>query len=181
MAKVGYRRVSSQYQNLDRQDLGPVDQVFEEKESGASKARPALQEMITYVRNGDEVVVWSIDRLARDLRDLQEIISEITARGASVTFLSEGLTFKSDSADPIAKLQLQMMGAFAEFERSIIRKRQTDGIAKAKVRGAYRGGKRKIDRDRIAALKGEGLGDTAIAKEMGISRMSVHRILKEQV
>jgi len=180
MAKVGYRRVSSQNQNLDRQDLGPVDQVFEEKESGASIARPALQEMITYVRDGDEVVVGSIDRLARDLRDLQEIISGITARGASVTFLSEVLTFRSDSADPIAKLQLQMMGAFAEFERSIIRKRQTDGIAKAKVRGAYRGGKRKIDRDRIAALKNKGLGDTAIAMEMGISRMSVHRILKEQ-
>jgi DNA invertase Pin-like site-specific DNA recombinase len=180
MAKVGYRRVSSQNQNLDRQNLGPVDQVFEEKESGVSKARPALQEMITYVRDGDEVVVWSIDRLARDLRDLQEIISGITAGGASVTLLSEGLTFKSDSADPIAKLQLQMMGAFAEFERSIIRKRQTDGIAKAKVRGAYWGGKRKIDRDRIAALKNKGLGDTAIAKEMGISRMSVHRILKEQ-
>ena len=180
MVRVGYRRVSSHDQNLDRQDLGSIDQVFEEKESGASKARPALQEMITYVRSGDEVVVWSIDRLARDLRDLQEIISAITAKGASVHFLSEVLTFKSDSADPIAKLQLQMMGAFAEFERSIIRKRQADGIAKAKARGAYSGGKRKIDREKVAALKSEGQGDTAIAEQMGISRMSVHRILKEQ-
>jgi DNA invertase Pin-like site-specific DNA recombinase len=180
MERVGYRRVSSQGQNLDRQDLGAVGQVFEEKESGATKDRPALQEMIKYVRDGDEVVVWSIDRLARDLRDLQDIISRINAKGASVTFLSEALTFKSDSADPIAKLQLQMMGAFAEFERSIIHKRQADGIAKAKARGVYTGGKRQIDRDRIATLKSEGLGDTAIAKQMGISRMSVHRILKEQ-
>ena len=178
MTRVGYRRVSTYDQNLDRQDLGELDRLFEEKESGAKADRPALQEMIRYVRNGDSVVVWSIDRLARDLRDLQEIITKITGKGAKVTFLAEQLTFGPEGEDPFAKLQLQMMGAFAEFERAIIRKRQADGIAKAKQRGAYAGGKRRIDREKIATLAAEGLGPTAIAQEMGVSRMSVHRILK---
>lgn len=180
MTRVGYRRVSTHDQNLDRQDLGDVDQMFEEKESGAKADRPALQEMIRYVRAGDSVVVWSIDRLARDLRDLQDIITKVITRGATVTFLAEQLTFGPEGDDPFAKLQLQMMGAFAEFERAIIRKRQADGIAKAKTRGAYAGGKRRIDRAKIITLSKKGLGPSAIAQEMGVSRMSVHRILKAE-
>ncbi|SDL32036.1 recombinase family protein [Aliiruegeria lutimaris] len=180
MARVGYRRVSTYDQNLDRQDLGEVDQLFEEKESGGTAERPALLQLITYVRAGDEVVVWSIDRLARDLRDLQDLIAKITDKGAKITFLSEQLTFGPEGEDPFAKLQLQMMGAFAEFERAIIRKRQADGIAKAKARGVYAGGKRQIDRGRVIALRDAGQGPSAIANEMGISRMSVHRILKAE-
>lgn len=178
MARVGYRRVSTYDQNLDRQDLGTVDQLFEEKESGAKADRPALREMITYIRVGDEVVVWSIDRLARDLRDLQALIAEITAKGAGITFLSEQLTFGPENDDPFAKLQLQMMAAFAEFERAIIRKRQADGIAKAKERGVYTGGKRQIDRTRLLELREHGKGPSEIARELGVSRMSVYRILK---
>ena len=89
MSVIGYKRVSSEGQNLDRQDLGQVDKVFEEKLSGKSaKARPALQAMIEYAREGDAVVVYSIDRLARDLRDLQDIISTLNDKGVSISFLS---------------------------------------------------------------------------------------------
>lgn len=180
MARVGYRRVSTYDQNLDRQDLGDVDQVFEEKESGSKVDRPALREMIRYVRAGDDVVVWSIDRLARDLRDLQDLIAQITGKRAKITFLTEQLSFGPEGEDPFAKLQLQLMGAFAEFERAIIQRRQAEGIAKAKARGVYKGGKRHVDRDRVTALRQAGQGASAIAKEMGISRMTVYRILKAE-
>ncbi len=134
--------------------------------------------MIDYVRDGDLVRVHSIDRLARDLRDLQDIISTITAKGVSITFLSENLTFTANQNDPFAKLQLQMMGAFAEFERSIIRKRQAEGIAKAKAkRGVYTGRKPTIDVAAIQRLKADGLGATAIAKQLGIARASVYRVM----
>lgn len=178
MAKVGYRRVSTEDQNLDRQDLGEVDKVFEEKLSGKSaKDRPALQSMMDYVREGDSVIVYSIDRLARDLRDLQDIIQKLNDDGVSITFLSEHLTFSADKDDAFALLQLQMMGAFAEFERNIIKKRQAEGIAKAKAKGVYKGRKPTIDRDKVKGLRDEGLSTYKIADAMGISRMSVHRIL----
>lgn len=178
MAVIGYKRVSTEDQNLDRQDLGEVDKVFEEKLSGASaKDRPALQAMMEYAREDDLVVVWSIDRLARDLRDLQDIISRLNDKGVTIKFLSEGLTFSANTDDAFAKLQLQMMGAFAEFERNILRKRQAEGIAKAKARGAYKGGKPRIDRDKVRQLHEEGLSTYKIAAAMNISRMSVHRIL----
>ena len=119
---VGYRRVSSFDQALDRQELEGAERIFEEKESGAKRDRPALLEMIDYIRDGDTVIVHSIDRLARDLRDLQDIIEKVNGKGASISFQTEVLTFKADKADPIATLQLQMMGAFAQFERAIIRK-----------------------------------------------------------
>lgn len=178
MATIGYKRVSTTDQNLDRQDLGDVDKVFEEKMSGASaKDRPALVLMMDYCREGDTVVVWSIDRLARDLRDLQDIISTLNEKGVTIQFLSERLMFSAEADDAFAKLQLQMMGAFAEFERNIIRKRQAEGIAKAKAKGIYKGGKPRIDREKVYRLRDEGLSTYKIADQMGISRMSVHRIL----
>jgi len=178
MAIIGYRRVSTIDQSLDRQDLGQVDKTFEEKLSGKSAVdRPALQEMIEYARDGDTVLCHSIDRLARDLRDLQDVISQLNAKGVTISFLSERLTFSSDAQDAFAKLQLQMMGAFAEFERNIIRKRQAEGIAKAKVKGVYKGGKKVINRAQVHQLKADGLSTYKIAEAMGISRMSVHRIL----
>ena len=175
--RVGYRRVSTVEQNFDRQELGDVDRVFEEKVSGKDVDRAALIEMIEYVREGDEVVVYSIDRLARDLRDLQSIISDLNDKGVSVSFISEGLKFGADSNDAFAKLQLQMMGAFAEFERNIIRKRQAEGIAKAKERGVYKGRAKKINDRKIVELKQKGYGATEIASEMGITRTSVYRAL----
>ena len=179
--KIGYRRCSSLHQNLDRQDLGPLDKTFEEKLSGATaKDRPELQNMIEFAREDDEVICWSIDRMARDLRDLQTIIQTLLDKNVSITFLSENLTFSASSNDPFAKLQLHLMGAFAEFERSIIRKRQAEGIAKAKARGVYKGRRKSICTTKVKALHEQGLGPTKIAKEMGISRVSVYRALKGQ-
>lgn len=176
--KVGYRRVSTVEQKFDRQDLGDVERVFEEKISGKNTERPALQEMIAYVRGGDEIIVWSIDRLARDLRDLQNIIQQLNDKGVSVSFLSESLKFGAGQDDAFAKLQLQMMGAFAEFERNIIRKRQAEGIAKAKVRGVYKGRKKKVNDNKIRSLKEQGHGVTEISEMLGVSRMTVYRSLK---
>ncbi len=177
--KLGYRRVSTLEQNLDRQDLGQTDKTFEEKQSAtSSKDQPELQNLMEFAREGDEVIVWSIDRMARDLRDLQSIIQSLLDKNASITFLSEKLTFSAVSNDPFAKLQLHLMGAFAEFERSIIRKRQAEGIAKAKERGVYKGRKPSIDSRKILELKEQGLDPTKIANEMGISRVSVYRAFK---
>jgi DNA invertase Pin-like site-specific DNA recombinase len=179
MSVVGYRRVSTVDQNFDRQDLGAVDKLFEEKLSGKNaKDRPALNAMLDWVREGDSVLVHSIDRLARDLRDLQAIIQTLNDKGVSITFRSESLTFSASSDDAFAKLQLQMMGAFAEFERNIIRKRQAEGIAKAKAKGLYKGRPKTVDDDKVRELKESGMGATAIAKELGIGRATVYKSLK---
>jgi DNA invertase Pin-like site-specific DNA recombinase len=177
--KIGYRRVSTCDQNLDRQDIGDVDKVFEEKLSGASaKDRPALQQMIEFAREGDEVIVWSIDRMARDLRDLQGIVQTLVDKGVTVCFLSERLIFSAAQDDPFAKLQLHLMGSFAEFERALIRRRVADGVAKAKLRGVYKGRPPSIDANKIRDLRQQGLGATKIAEQLKISRMSVYRALK---
>lgn len=181
MARLAYRRVSTVDQNLDRQEFGDnVDKVFEEKLSGKSASdRPALQALIDYARDGDCVVVHSIDRLARDLRDLQDIVSTLNDKGVAISFNTERLTFDPDKQDALSTLQLQMMGAFAEFERNIIKKRQLEGIEKAKAKGVYvnHGRKPTIDRDKVHKLRSNGLSTYKIAEQMGISRMSVHRIL----
>ena len=175
--KIGYRRVSSEGQNLDRQDF-VCDKMFEEKVSGAKRDRDALTAMIEFAREGDEVVVWSIDRLARDLRDLQEIIQRLNDKGVSVSFLKEKLEFSGDAEDAFARLQLQMMGAFAEFERNIIRQRQAEGIARAKERGVYKGRAKSVSDGKIVALKAKGYKVTEIAEELGINRITVYRALK---
>jgi DNA invertase Pin-like site-specific DNA recombinase len=178
MAIVGYRRVSSASQSLVRQELDGCDKVFEEKITGAKRDRPELNRMLDYIREGDEVRVHSIDRLARDLRDLQSIIEQINDKDATITFLKEKLTFKpSAQADPFAKLQLHLMGAFAEFERSIIRERQREGIVRAKERGVYAGRKASIDVDKVKTLHASGVGASEIARQLGIGRASVYRLI----
>jgi DNA invertase Pin-like site-specific DNA recombinase len=175
--KVGYRRVSTLEQSLDRQDLGECDRVFEEKQSAGSTNRPALQELLSFVRSGDEVVVHSIDRLARNLIDLQNIIQELNDKGVTIRFLSESLSFSGSGGCAFQTLQLQMLGAFAQFERTIIRKRQAEGIAKAKQRGVYSQRKKSVNPDKVRQLFQDGMSKAAIAKHLNISRMSVYRSL----
>ena len=178
--RVGYARVSTVDQNTDRQDLPGVERTFTDKASGGTTERPALQELIAFVREGDTVVVWSIDRLARSLADLQDLVARFNAKGVSVEFVSERLSFSAAQDDPFARLQFQMMGAFAEFERALIRKRQREGIAKAKAKGdVYKGRTPTIDRTAVVARLKAGDRPTAIARDMGISRPSVYRIERE--
>ena len=180
MTKIGYTRVSAVEQNTDRQDLGDI-RIFEDKASGKNTDRPALKEMLGFVREGDEVVVYSIDRLARSLRDLEDIIKEVNSKRASVTFLTERLTF-SGSDDAMSTLMLQMMGAFSEFERSMIRKRQAEGIAVAKAKGEdspYKGRKQSIDRNAVMKMLDAGEGMTAVARALCVSRQSIYRIKNE--
>ena len=182
MATIGYVRVSSLSQSTERQDLGDLDKVFEETASAKNTSgHPALVSIIDYARAVETVKVYSIDRLARDLRDLQDIITQLNDKGVTVSFLTERLSFSPNAEDALTKLQLQMMGAFAEFERNIIKKRQAEGIAKAKERGVYAARKRTPtnNRETVKTLREQGLSTYKIADKMGISRMSVHRILKE--
>ena len=178
MAICGYRRISSATQSMQRQDLDGCDKVFEEAVTGAKRDRPQLNAMLDWIREGDEVRVHSIDRLARDLRDLQNIVGTIVEKGAQITFIKEQLKFSADEDDKYSKLQLHLMGAFAEFERSIIKERQREGIEKAKQEGRYSGRKATIDPDKVYAMHSSGMGATAIAKELGIGRASVYRILE---
>src|SRR5450756_1838001 len=135
--QVGYTRVSSQDQNPVRQlDGVPVDRTFTDSASGRSTTRPQLEAMLAFVRDGDTVVVHSMDRLARNLDDLRALVRTLTARGVRVRFMKEQLTF-TDEDTAMATLLLSVMGAFAEFERSLIRERQREGIALARKRGAY--------------------------------------------
>ena len=173
--KFGYRRVSTIEQNLDGQERSGCETIFEEKVSAASEERAAVQELKSFVRQGDEVEGFSIDRLARNLGDHQQIISELNDKGVLVKFVSESLKFSGNDEDPLAKLQLQILGAFAEFERNLIKKRQLERIAKAKERGVYTGRKKQIDDERIRTENLEGFTVAQIAVEMNVSRQSVHR------
>jgi DNA invertase Pin-like site-specific DNA recombinase len=176
--RIGFRRVSTIDQNLARQDLGDVDKVFEEKVSGGSaKDRPALNDLMDFAREGDEVIIYSIDRMARDLRDCLNIVTTLNSKGVTVTFLSERLSFTGGTDDPFAKLQLHLMSAFAEFERAIIRKRQAEGIHKAKQRGIYKGRPPTTDVAAIMAMHRDGHGATHIARTLNISRATVYRTL----
>lgn len=176
--RIGYRRVSTIDQNLARQDLGDVDKVFEEKLSGASaKDRPELQSMIEFAREGDEVIIYSIDRMARDLRDCLSIVTTLNNKGVTVTFVSERLSFSGNEDDPFAKLQLHLMSAFAAYELAILKHRQKAGILKAKERGIYKGRPPTTDVAAIMALHREGHGATHIARTLNISRATVYRTL----
>lgn len=179
--KIGYRRVSSEDQNLDRQDLSFCDRVFEEKLSGGNRKRPELEKMLEFIWKGDEVHIWSIDRLARSMSDLLDIIRQIHEAGASIRFISENLTFSGDADkdDPISTLQMHLLGSFAQFERSIIRKRQREGIAKAKSAGRYKGRTPAINRDDVKRRLEMELPVSQIAREMGISRTTVYNIASE--
>lgn len=176
--KLAYLRVSTSEQSLARQEID-ADRVYEEHASGVSKCRPVLDSLLDHLRSGDEVHVWSIDRLARSVVDLEHLLSQMLDRGASVHFMSERLTFKPGTSDPFAELTMRLISSVAQFERQIIKQRQKEGIAKAKNAGRYRGRKPSIDRDTVRKLAEFGLSRRQIAKQLGIARSSVSRILSE--
>ena len=178
--KVAYIRVSSSSQSLELQreavQKENVDKIFEEKVSGTStQGREKLKEMLEFVREGDSVYITRTDRLARSILDLQLIVKELTDKGVSLVATKQPISTK----DATSKCFLDMLGVFAEFETNIRKERQMEGIAKAKAKGIYKGGKAKINVEDIIKLKNEGLGATAIAKRMNIHRDSVYRLLKK--
>jgi DNA invertase Pin-like site-specific DNA recombinase len=178
--RVGYIRVSSVGQNPARQlDGVEVDRVFTDTVSGKSATRPQLQAMLAYVRDGDTVIVHSMDRLARNLDDLRRLVRELTGRGVAVRFVNEQLTFTAEDA-PMATLLLSVLGAFAEFERALIRERQLEGIALAQARGAYRGRKPSLSADQAQTLRARsaaGEPKAGLAREFGISRQTLYSYL----
>ncbi len=136
--------------------------------------------MLTYVRQGDTVVIHSMDRLARNLDDLRRLAQTLTGRGVRIEFIKENLTFTGEDS-PLARLMLSVMGAFAEFERALIHERQREGIAIARQRGAYRGRKKSLSPEEAAALRARAAGGerkSALAAEFGISRETVYQYLK---
>lgn len=179
MANVGYIRVSSVDQNTARQlDGVTLDRIFEDKASGATTDRPKLKEMLEYVREGDTIHVHSIDRLARSLADLLDLVSSLKARGVSLSFHKENLLFTSE-VNHTQDLMLAMMGAVAQFERAISKERQREGVAKAKVRGVYKGRSKTIDDEAIrTAMAVEGASFRKTAKALGVSLSTVQRAMK---
>jgi DNA invertase Pin-like site-specific DNA recombinase len=180
--RVGYIRVSSFDQNTDRQLDGlKLDRVFIDKASGKDINRPELEKLLAYVRAGDTIVVHSMDRLARNLDNLRQLVHEFTSRGIKIQFIKEGLTFTGEDS-PMSTLLLSVMGAFAEFERALIRERQLEGIALAKQRGAYKGRKKVLTAEQVKKIKERittGEKKSKIAKDFGISRETLYQYLKE--
>ena len=177
---VGYVRVSTIAQNTTRQLDGiKLDRIFEDRASGKNINRPRLTACLTHLREGDTLHVHSMDRLARNLDDLRKIVKELTHRGVIVRFHKEGLTFTGD-ASPMSNLLLSMLGAVAEFERSLILERQREGIEVAKRDGKYKGRKPALTTDRIQELTARaiaGAKKTDLAREFGISRETVYAYL----
>ena len=181
--KVGYKRVSTIEQNGSRQLVGlELEKIFVDHASGKNTSeRPQLQAMIEFIREGDEVYVHSMDRLARNLKDLLGLVEQIRNKGASLYFLKESLHIESQAQQsPMTTLMLSMMGAFAEFERSLILERQREGIAIAKQKGLYKGrkpvSKEKLERAKDLLKQGQKI--SAVARQTGLSRASLYKYLK---
>jgi len=180
MARIGYARVSTLDQDLEVQQARLKAEgcniVRAEKVSGASReGRTELATIIEFLRAGDELVVTRLDRLGRDTRDVLNLIHDCEQRGASVTVLDPHVSTRGE----MGHIVLTVLGMVAQMERRFIKERQREGIERAKIEGVYKGGKRRIDRARIAALNASGLGVTEIAKAVGCSRMQVYRVLSE--
>ncbi len=179
--RIGYVRVSSYDQNPERQlENVTIEKQFTDNASGKNTQRPQLEALLSFVREGDTVVVHSMDRLARNLDDLRRMVQQLTKRGIKIEFVKEHLTFTGEDS-PMANLMLSVMGAFAEFERSLIRERQREGIALAKARSAYRGRKRALSPEKIAELRKRTEGGerkAKLAREFGISRETLYQYLR---
>jgi DNA invertase Pin-like site-specific DNA recombinase len=180
MTIIAYARVSTTDQNLDIQlaalKAGGAEIIRSEKLSGTTtEGRTELQTVLDFLRKGDTLLVTRIDRLARSIGDLQDIVRAVKAKGASLKATEQPI----DTATAAGKAFLDMLGVFAEFETNLRKERQMEGIARAKAEGVYKGRPATIQPSAVAALKAEGLGPTAIAKRLGIGRASVYRVLAE--
>jgi DNA invertase Pin-like site-specific DNA recombinase len=179
--RIGYVRVSSFDQNPERQlEDVPLDKVFADKASGKDTQRPELAALLSFAREGDAVVVHSMDRLARNLDDLRRLVQGLTRRGVRIEFVKEHLTFTGEDS-PMANLMLSVMGAFAEFERALLRERQREGIALAKKRGAYRGRRRALSPEQTTKLRqrvAAGEKKATLARELGVSRETLYQYLR---
>jgi len=185
--RVGYRRVSTADQNTARQlDGVPVDKLFEDKLSGKDRERPQLKACLDFVRDGDTLIVHSMDRLARNFVDLCQLVKELTAKGVTVEFVKEHLTFTNAEQAGIdkamAKLQLHIMGAVGEFERAMILERQREGIAIAKAEGKYKGRKPSLTNAKAEELRLRVAMRTTskadLAEEFGISRETLYAYIR---
>ena len=182
-AKIGYVRLSTVEQNTARQLVGiTLDRVFEEKVSAKNIGnRPVLREMLGFIRDGDDLYVHSMDRLALNLKDLLTLATTITDKGVTLHFVKENLTFEAKAkATPFNKLLLGLLGSVAEFERELILERQREGIAQAKARGAYKG-RKPIAPEKIEKAKellAQGMTRTEAAKTVGMGRTTLFLYLK---
>jgi len=179
--RVGYVRVSTLDQSTARQLEGvSVDTTFEDKESGKDVNRPELQAALKFVRKGDVLVIHSMDRLARNAEDLLRIVRELTGRGIAIEFVKEAQTFTGEDS-PMAKAMLGMLATFAEFERSMIKERQREGIAIAKAAGKYKGRSASLSPTQAAEVKAKvaaGVPIAKLAREYSVSRPTIYAALK---
>ena len=180
MPVIGYARVSTTDQNLELQEnalrAAGCEIIKSEKRSGTTTAgRDELQTVLDFLRKGDVLMVTRIDRLARSIGDLQDIVRAVRARGASLRATEQPI----DTSTAAGKCFLDMLGVFAEFETNLRRERQLEGIADAKARGVYKGRKPSINPAKIKQMKADGMGPSAIAKSLKIGRASVYRALAE--
>ena len=181
--RVGYIRVSAYDQNPERQLEGiQLDKTYTDKASGKDIQRPRLEALMGFIREGDTVIVHSMDRLARNLDDLRAIVQRLTQKGVQVQFIKENLTFTGEDS-PMATLMLSVMGAFAEFERALLKERQREGIAIAKQKGIYKGRKKTLSPEQAQILcqrARQGEKKSALAKEFGISRETLYQYLRAE-
>jgi DNA invertase Pin-like site-specific DNA recombinase len=180
MTTIGYARVSTTDQDLSLQETAlrnaGCEVIRSEERSGTTAdGRTELQTVLEFLRKGDVLMVTRIDRLARSIGDLQDIVRTIRARGAALKAIEQPI----DTITAAGKCFLDMLGLFAEFETSLRRERQLEGIAKAKAAGVYKGRRPTIDPTEILKLKNEGLGASKIAKRLKIGRASVYRVLED--
>jgi DNA invertase Pin-like site-specific DNA recombinase len=181
MTVIGYARVSTSEQNLDIQEAAlkaaGCEIIRSEKRSGTTTTgRAELQTVLDFLRPGDALMVTRIDRLARSIGDLQDIVRAVKAKGATVKATEQPI----DTGSAAGKCFLDMLGVFAEFETNLRKERQMEGIAKAKAAGVYKGRPASIDPAQVQQLKAEGMGPSKIAKTLGIGRASVYRALEGQ-
>ena len=183
--KFGYCRVSTEEQNLDRQQVeleSKVDRMYCDKKSGKNTDRPELQSMLMNIRKDDIVLCCSMDRLSRDLKDLISLVEQINSKGGTIQFLKENLTFTPDKDDPFQKLMLSMLGSINEFYRTNQLRIQREGIRIGKLKGHYsKPRKKKLSKEQVEEIKvklNNGSNISQLSREYGVSRVSLYHYLK---